>query len=978
MKTADPTSASGFRVRVPRATYRLQFHAGFTLRDATEWAPYLAKLGVSDVYASPLAQPRAGSMHGYDVCDPNRLNPELGTEADFERFSAALQAHGLGLLLDIVPNHMGVGERTNAWWWEVLEQGRASVFAEAFDIDWDPPRPGLRGKVLLPVLGTPYGEALERGELRIVNEGHGPEVAYFDQRYPLSPATWASLLEEVQTAAGAGAGSASWRAELGVRLTEAEELLGGSGAGEARRTAWQRWKQDMVAALAPEGGLRTALAARLREVNGHPGNAANYDRLDGLLRQQHYVLAWWRLGTEHLNYRRFFDIPHLWGLRVEVPEVFLRSHEWVARLWHEGRLSGLRIDHPDGLWNPAGYLRRLQRLAREAAPEGAQSGQTDGRGRALYVVVEKILSPQEPLPDDWPVHGTTGYDFLNLVNGVLVDPGQAESLTRIYHSFIRRSPVFADEVHRNKRSILDRSFRPEWESLIGRLERLLAGTRKAGDYGRSQLREAVAELVSAFPVYRSYAEPDTVCLTGFQQGCVDAAVRAAARRNPRAPAGLYLILGRLLSLQWPRMEDPHMAEAREWVMRFQQLTGPAMAKGLEDTTFYTFNRLISLNEVGGHPDHFGLSIGEFHQANRERAVHWPATMLATATHDTKRGEDLRARIHVLAELAEEWERTLVQAWALNAPHKREVQGSPAPSANDELLLYQTLVGLGLPGDDDAGGAGFRERVEAYGLKAIREAKTHTAWVDGDPEYEAALTHFIRAILDPAQAGAFLEVLGRLARRAAWFGRFNSLTQTLLKLTAPGVPDLYQGTEFLDLALVDPDNRRPVDFNLRQTALAELEAVASRAPHERTAAVRGLVETGDGSRAKLWVIWQTLGLRQTQPGWWTDGAYVPLPAVGHWSDHVLAFARGAGAGDGCLVVTTRLPVGLTGGAEHLPLGAGVWGDTSLSLPEEWQGAEWENRLTGERVRPQRELLVAEALRSFPVALLAPPASTSSQP
>lgn len=972
---ANPTTTPK-EVRVPRATYRLQFHAGFTFRDAAALVPYLAGLGVSDLYASPLAQARPGSLHGYDVCDPNVLNPELGSDQDFDTLCEALQEHGLGLILDLVPNHLGIGPRTNHWWWDVLEWGQRSMYANTFDIDWDPPQPGMRGKVLVPILGGPYGEVLERGEIQLVRADGGLEIAYFDHRFPLSPESWIRVLswlgsaEGLSQAEGANggphrgsqAGWVGWQADLEALRSEADPRT------EQHAARWKEWKRELAEGVAKDPALAAALDALIIRWNGNLGDARSYDLLHELLQLQHYRLAWWRLGISDLNYRRFFDVTHLAGVRMERPEVFLQSHELVARLWHEGQLTGLRIDHPDGLWNPAAYLRRLQRLAVEAAPEGESTPQVDARGRVIYVTVEKILSQGEKLPAGWPVHGTTGYDFLNCVNGVFVPTEQVENFSRIYEKFCGPLPVFAEELRRNKRKVLERSLVAEWDSLTLGLQQLVAGTREAGDYSRAQWREALGEVIAVFPVYRTYAEPGQAELPEVQRAQVAFSIRSAAHAHPELETGLLAFLERLLKLEWPGTGDPRSVFAREWVMRFQQITGPAMAKGLEDTTFYTYNRLVSLNEVGGHPFHFGISPAEFHQANLDRWRDWPGSMLATATHDTKRGEDVRARIHVLAESPESWERALVKFQALNSEHHQQVEGGRAPSANDEYLLYQTLVGMGVPDDAHLGaGSVFRDRVEAYLLKAIREAKVRTSWTEPNSGYEAAVSQFVGRILDPEVSGPFLGVLRQLARKVAWFGRFNGLGQTLLKLTVPGVPDIYQGTEFWDLSLVDPDNRRPVDFEARQGALKEFEGWAKRGGEGLTQKVASLAAEGDAARAKLWVLWRVLSARRRESRVWLRGDYQPLTAAGHLGDHILAFARSERQ-RAFLVVVPRLVASLTGGAEHMPLGESIWGNTTIEVPAEWQGSVLENVLTGERVTVSNPLRVADILQSFPVAFL----------
>ncbi len=940
-------------VRIPRATYRVQFHAGFTFRDAAELVPYWGRLGISDLYTSPVARARPGSLHGYDVCDPNELNPELGSWADFEQLCEVLQEHGMGLVLEIVPNHLGVGHRSNRWWWDVLEWGERSRCAVFFDIDW------RAGRLMAPVLGAAYGDVLGRGEIRLERCEGGVEVVYYEHRFPLSPEGWDRILGEL----------AAWGDDAG-RIGDLREALegmiaGAAGGGEGYGTAWSDWKARVCGLLAEDEACGHRLEAILADWNAVSDGG---EKLDEFLQLQPYRLAWWRLGITELNYRRFFDVTHLAGLRVEDPEVFLLSHELVARLWHYGHLTGLRIDHPDGLWDPAGYLRHLQRLATEAVPEGESPLVPDGRGRVIYVVVEKILSPGEQLCRHWPVHGTTGYDVLNQLNALWVPTESAELFTRIHADFCGGVVAFEEEVHRNKRRVLESTLVSEWESLAARLSGLLAGTREGGDYERGVVREAVAELLCAFPVYRTYTDARRERLEGQELAQVDQAVRDATRGKVGELADVLQLLGRILRLEWPGSGGGFgRRQAREWVMRFQQLTGPVMAKGLEDTTFYSYTRLTSLNEVGGHPARFGFSVGEFHLANRERLSNWPGSMVATATHDTKRGEDLRTRISVLAEVPEVWERALVKFRTLNGEHYRLVRGERVPLASDEYLFYQTLVGLGV----GAGAGGVDKelmgRIEAYMLKAVREAKARTSWVEPNAEYERGLVEFCRSVLMAETSSAFLRELGKLSGLAVWFGRFNSLGQVLLKLTIPGVPDLYQGTELWDLSLVDPDNRREVDYRLRQEALKDLEVLAGRGGRGLAKRVADLVEEGDGSLAKLWVVWRVLSMRKRESRLWLRGDYEELDVSGHLSGHVVAFARGDGR-KAFVVVVPRCVVGLTGGAERMPVGEEAWGDTMIRVPEGWSGDGWENRLTGEVLKAGNELRVSEVLGRFPVALL----------
>jgi (1->4)-alpha-D-glucan 1-alpha-D-glucosylmutase len=962
----DRWESSGSPVRIPRATYRLQFHAGFTLRDATVLVPYLGALGVSDVYASPLAEARRGSMHGYDVCDPTRLNPVLGTEGDFEAFTEALKQAGMGLILDIVPNHLGTGDPANRWWMDLLEHGRASPFAVCFDMDWESPEVGPGGRVLLPVLGDRFGGVLEAGEFEVHLDPAGFMVGYHEHRFPLCPGSLGPLLELWRQAILAGADSAG-RLMAAEQLTrEWGELCGGDPADEEWRGRWTSWKAACASAIGREPAMSRAWELVRTTAGGGSGSDARAAWFESLLERQHYRLAWWRYGAEALNYRRFFDITHLVGLRVEDAGVFRRSHALVRRWWSEGRVQGLRIDHPDGLWDPAEYFRRLQDLA---PGEGAARG-GDGRGRRLYVVVEKILSPGELLPEDWAVHGTTGYDFLNDVNGVLVDTGNSDEFDRVYRGFVGEGRAFADEVYANKRAILEGSLAAEVERLSRRARDWLGRTRRGRDYSARQIRRVVVGLTAAFPVYRTYVDSRTRELGGVQRAWVEAAAGEVARREVGLPGGLVRLFEEVLCLSWPKPGEAEALAAREWVMQFQQLTGPAMAKGLEDTTFYTHVRLLSLNEVGGHPGRFGLSPAEFHAANGRRREHWPQAMLATATHDTKRGEDLRARLNVLTEMPGEWGEALAEFRAANGIHRTKVRGEWAPAPADEYLLYQTLAGMGVGRSEDMrDGPGLVERVWEYMQKAIREAKRHTSWTDPDTDYEGAVERFVRRVLDPDSSGVFCRRMSLLGGRLAAFGRMNSLAQTLLKLTAPGVPDLYQGTEFWDLSLVDPDNRRPVDFEARRGALDQLGRLERAPVASRGGAVAELLASGDGSMAKLWLIRQVLRARRARPALWAEGSYEAISASGVRAGNVIAYARRWGS-EWMLVVVPRLPLGLMRGREGVPVGAGVWGDTGLACPGWLAAGGGVDVLTGAGMPRVRGggCLVAELLSLFPVALV----------
>ena len=818
-------------LKIPRATCRLQFHRGFTLRAALALVPYLHALGVSHIYASPLLTARKGSTHGYDVYDPTKLNPELGTEADLEALAHALHTRGMGLVLDIVPNHM-VASPENPWWWDVLQLGLASAYANYFDVDWDAPDPQLRGKILLPVLGDELEHVLNRGELNVVCENDEVTVRYYDHRFPASPG---SLVMPEKT------------------------------------------NEQAVASF---NSSRVAMAA--------------------FLEQQHYLLTFWRHGNTQLNYRRFFNIIELAGLRVELPQVFADSHNRILD-WHQrGWLDGLRIDHPDGLHDPEQYLQRL----RQAAP-------------GAWITVEKILEPGENLPARWPVAGTTGYDFLNRVTGLFIDPAGEKPVTDFYAAFTGEPTDYLAIVHEKKRQALQQLLPAEISSLLRLLQPLAADELRLQKFTLEHFREGLIELVADFPVYRTYVQADERRVSEQDIHHVAEAVSQAVRQQPELK-DIFDFLEDLLRLKI------HADKSAEFVMRFQQLTGPAMAKGVEETTYYCFNRLVALNVVGGNPGQFGWKTSDFHAAAEHAQAHWPNAMLATSTHDTKRSEDVRARLSLLSEIPDEWAGTVRRWSALNEKHRRD----HLPDRNAEYLFYQTVLGAWPLSVD---------RAVAYMEKAVREARQHTTWTECNQSYEAALKHFVTATLGSADfvAGVELFLKSLIAP-----GRINSLSQTLLKLTTPGVPDIYQGTELWDLSLVDPDNRRPVDYAVRQCLLAEL-------PDLTPAQI--LARSNEGL-PKLWLIQKSLAFRRRHPEVFSAGGqYAPLFAQGEKAAHVVAFSRGGGV----VTVVPRLVMRL----------ANNWAGTTLVLP----GNDWLNELTGETVTGG-ECRLAELLQKFPVALL----------
>jgi (1->4)-alpha-D-glucan 1-alpha-D-glucosylmutase len=953
------------RAVIPRATYRLQLNAGFTLRHATELVPYLAALGVSHVYCSPYFRARAGSVHGYDVVDHNSINPEIGTREDLEEFVRTLRAHSMGHILDIVPNHVGIMGADNAWWMDVLENGPASAYAQFFDIDWQSVDPALAGKVLVPVLGDSYGAVLERGELELRFEYPSGSLAifYHEHRFPLDPRTYPMVLERALELDPAKSLSEEERAEFSSLSAAFGHLPDRHELSDAKLAERQRdkdvHKRRLARLCTRNAALIEAIHAAVQTLAGSPGDASSFDTLHELLDAQAYRLAYWRVASDEINYRRFFDVNDLAALRMENETVFEATHALVLELLAQGKLDGLRIDHPDGLYDPAQYFRRLQ--SRVGALEGSRAE------LPLYLVVEKITAGFERLPEDWPVHGTTGYHFVNVVNGLCVDGSARARMSRIYRTFIGEHLDWVDVAYQAKRFIVGTSLAAELNVLASQLARIARATRSTRDFTLNSLRHALAELIACFPVYRTYIA-DSV--SNEDRRYIDWALTSARRRAPSIDTAVFDFVRQVLLGEGPAAEGPAAAPARAFTMKLQQVTAPATAKGIEDTAFYRFNRLASLNEVGGEPDTFGVSVRAFHADAQQRARRWPHELLATSTHDTKRSEDVRARIDVLSEMPGEWRRILERWSRMNRSRKREVDGLAAPGPNDEYLLYQTLLGS-LPLEDMDGEAlqDYTKRIEAYMTKAVREAKLRSSWANVNVAYEDAVKQFVQAILESRPGNVFLADLSASAKQLAYFGLLNSLSQALCKHVAPGVPDTYQGTEVWDFSLVDPDNRRPVDYALRSRLLEEIQALRGAAT---PAAARELLTHLNDGRAKLYVIWRALELRGSEEALFARGDYLPLKVVGARAAHLCAFAR-RHEGRVIIALVPRLYWRLLAERGREPLGAAVWSDTEVEMPTGCQATHFDGALVAGRVRVQergerRVLAVAEALASFPVALL----------
>ncbi|MBP0443455.1 malto-oligosyltrehalose synthase [Roseomonas sp. SSH11] len=924
----------------PRATARLQFHKDFPLDAAVPLVPYFAKLGISHLYASPLLKARPGSTHGYDIVDPDRINPELGGEEALERLVAALRAHDMGLILDIVPNHMGVGGADNGWWLDVLEWGAKSPFARFFDIDWNPPDPGLTDRMLAPFLGAPYGTVLESGDLALHFEPESGKIyaQYFEHRFPLAPRSYAMLLSATQEPQLAG-------------LAQVFRALDVDGDRDAIRAA-AGLALDMLAqhAKAPEGRAQVDSVIAAHDPRTEEGRA----RLHALLEVQNYRLAWWRAATDEINWRRFFDVTSLGGLQVERPQVFEATHRLILKLYADGLIDGVRVDHVDGLADPRGYCRKLRRRLEGLT---ARRPAHVPKGKPL-LLIEKILAPHEKLRRDWMVDGTTGYNFMDEVSGVLHDPAGAEPLAATWHAMTGRPAAFEEEAREARRQILRYNLASELNGTSYALRRIAMRDLATRDFTLTAIRRALTEVLVHFPAYRSY-----LGIAGRSEAdrrLLDWAMAGARRTIRETDRPLLELLDSWLGGDPPRgLPHGQRRERQRAAIRFQQLSAPVAAKSVEDTSFYRYGRLISRNEVGSEPSHFAETPAAFHADCRERAKYFPREMLATATHDHKRGEDTRARLAVISELPDEWAATLTRWTRLNSVLKKEVDGEPAPDATDEIMLYQSLIGawpLELEPSDEEGVEVLVKRLAAWQEKALREGKRRSEWAVPNEPYEAACREFLTAMLANDRPSRLREEVAALVRRLSPAGAANGLAQTLIRCTAPGIPDLYQGTEFWDFSLVDPDNRRPVDFEARKAALEAGEAPAGLLPHWK-----------DG-RVKAAVIAHALALRTRQPELFAEGEYIPLEAEGEMAQHVLAFARRC-RDTASITVVTRLPSRLLGDAADPLPPAAAWAGTALVLPPVLAGLSFRDALGGDGTASGERLEVADLLRQLPVALLA---------
>jgi len=949
--------------RAPSSTYRLQLHAGFTCADAAHLAPYLRRLGIGACYSSPILTARPGSPHGYDIVNHHEINPEIGGTAGFDALVAALRASELQLVVDFVPNHMAADATSNPWWRDVLENGSCSHHARTFDIDWEPLKEQIRHKLLLPILGDQYGLVLERGELQLDYANGSFELRYFEHRLPVNPRPAAAVLRHdldvLQVEMGATDPAVLELLSIATGLDHLPPFTSTDPDLIEERQREKVVLRERLGRLTDASpAMRAHLARAVTAFNGVAGDPDSFTPLHELLEAQAYRLAYWRVAGHEINYRRFFDINDLAGLRMERPAVFADTHQLLADLVRHGAVQGIRVDHPDGLFDPEEYFGRLAGLVPERTP---------------YVVAEKILSANEGLPANWAVDGTTGYDFLNDVGGVFVNAAAVRPMRRTHARVSGSRDRLDDVVYASKLLIMDTSLASELNVLADSLDRLSEADRRSRDFTLNSLRDLLAETVACFPIYRTYLSPRGA--TDHDREAIDRALGDARRRNPAMDGSIFDFLRNVLL---PEGDPP--PGSLELAMKLQQFTAPVQAKGLEDTAFYRYNVLISLNEVGGEPGRFGRTVPEFHAANAARAADWPLGMLATSTHDTKLGEDARMRVHTLAELPAEWSEAVGRWQRLTAGSRRQVHGAWAPDGNDVYRLYQVLVACWPPGPRAPGPMPdvFVSRIQGYMIKATREAKRHTSWVNENREYESAVEHFIARILSGAASARFLGSFEPFARRVAALGAVYSLGQLVLKIASPGVPDIYQGCESWALTLVDPDNRSPVDFESLGQSLDALEpllegideAHPARRHPALAAEVHGLADAWPDGRVKLYVTAAGLRLRRRHPDLFLAGRYVPVDVDAPGPSGAVAFVRQLDD-RAVLALAPRLVAGASG-PEPGPSAPCSWQGARVRLPDELAPRTWLNVLTGARHRPRQDadgtwLDLDDLMQTFPVVL-----------
>ncbi len=938
-------------MRIPTATYRLQFHPEFGFQQAQKVIHYLAELGISDIYASPIFKARSGSSHGYDVVDPNQLNPELGSHQDFENLMAELHSLNMGWVQDIVPNHMAYNSE-NYFLMDILEHGPDSEYFDYFDIEWEHPYEDIKGKLLTPMLGDFYGNCLENGEIQLNYDENGLNVNYYDIKLPLRIESYATFLSHDLGRLSRKLGRSHPDAIKMLGILYIVKSISTDLSGRQRKDQTDFVKSLLWEAYNNNEEIKNFINRNLEIFNGEVGKPESFDLLDKLLSEQFFRLSFWKVGAEELNYRRFFTVNDLISLRVEDQRVFQKTHETIEQLVKAGKFTGLRIDHIDGLFDPTEYLRRLREKMGD-----------------IYVVAEKILELGEKLPEEWCLQGTSGYHFLNQANSVFCQTDNAREFSNIYRRMTGYHEVYENLVSEKKRLIAETNLVGDVDNIARLLKRIAGQYRYGRDFTLTGLKKAILEVLVQFPIYCTYINHDGV--SDRDRFYVRKAIQKAKRQIPQLVKELNLIEKFLLLDYEGTLTD---AEREQWVlfaMRLQQFSGPLMAKGVEDTLFYVYNRLVSLNEVGGHPQQFGISLEDFHQFNREQLKSWPHAMNATSTHDTKRSEDVRARINVLSEIPTEWEAQVKRWRELNEEHKKTSSENTKsgkdqrtiPDANDEYFLYQNLVGVFPFSADEQEYADFTERIKQYVIKSVREAKVHTAWITPDTDYEEGFLAFIDKILNPSPDNTFLTEFRDFQKKIAAYGMFNSLSQTLLKIASPGVPDFYQGTELWNLSLVDPDNRRAVDYEERLSFLQEMKR---RCQTGMESLLSDLKATREDGRMKLFLIARGLQARQEYQQVFQHGDYLPLSVTGSFHWHIIAFARFY-RGTTVIAIAPRFLTSVIS-PDADPLGEEVWKDTRIELPKKLQSAKWRDTLVDLEVAGGETLSVGQVLQEFPVALL----------
>ncbi|NLG18495.1 MAG: malto-oligosyltrehalose synthase [Fibrobacter sp.] len=922
---------------IPISTYRLQFNPSFTFKDASSIIPYLKELGISHIYASPIFKARKGSQHGYDIADPRLLNEKIGDRADFDRLTEQVAQAGLGWIQDIVPNHMAF-DSGNHLLMDLFENGPDFLPLQYFDIDWNHTYESLRGRLLAPILGGVYGECLERGEIKLTYDQSGFAIRYYGHFFPLRIETYARILDLNidKLKVGSGVSHPGFLKLLGVLYSI--KNLPAAHQMESRKTQVNFTKAILWELYTTDSVIREFIDDAIKEINGVPGKPETFSLLDALHSEQVFKLSFWKVATEELNYRRFFTVNDLISIRVEDEQVFRDTHELIFELINAGKISGLRVDHIDGLYDPHLYLERL----RKGAPES-------------FIIVEKILGLNESLPGVWPIQGTTGYDFCNYVNNLFCYFKNRNAFEQLYTEFTGQRLDAKNLLIEKKRLIISKHMAGDIDNLAHLIKKVSGRDRRGTDITLYGLRSALVELLSSFPVYRSYINGKS--FSNEDRNHLQTAISDALSMVPGLSRE-FAFIERFLLLQYD--ESASEEEKQEWtnvVMRFQQFTGPLMAKGFEDTVLYIYNRLCSLNEVGGWPWVFGIRTASFHSFCSSRLKSWPNTMNSTSTHDTKRGEDVRARINVLSEMPREWERFIRKCSRINLKLKIMHKESYIPDSNDEYLFYQTLIGAYNPGDDYQN---FVNRIREYMQKVVREAKVHTGWVDPHVEYEKGLNEFICKALDRNISGEFIDEFIRFFQKISAFGIYNSISQCLLKITAPGLPDFYQGTELWDLNLVDPDNRREIDYRKRALILKELKQGGTDKNF-----INSLLEERNEGRVKMFLIYRCLEARKRYRELFQSGIYKPLKTGGTFKGSIVAFTRD-GEENRAIIAVPRFLVSIIS-PQELPLGRRIWKDSYIEMPS-GERTSYTDALTGRQLSSDEIMYAGDLFETFPGALL----------